>query len=47
MKHVRTLSRKPARADEVSIGEMLDLIVNLLSVLADALLLKEGVTPTE
>jgi len=47
MKHLRTLSRRPARADEVSIGEVLQLIVSLLSVVADALLLKEGGATTE
>lgn len=41
MKHISTISRRPAQASDLTGGQILKVIVSILSVLADALLAKE------
>ena len=43
MKHIRTLTQTPARAQEVTVGQILTFVVSLLSVVATFLTAKEQI----
>lgn len=41
MKHLRTLTQTPARAQEITLGQILTFVVSLLSVVATFISAKE------
>lgn len=42
MKHISVISQRPAKAQDVTAGQILSVIVNLLGVIAQALVAKES-----
>jgi hypothetical protein len=42
-KHIRTIARRPNRAADLSLGQLLALLTNLLGVLTPAILSKDGI----
>ena len=46
MRHISAISRRPAKAQDITAGQILSVIVGILGVISTALLKKENPTPT-
>jgi hypothetical protein len=45
MKHVKSISRKPAQAQELSIGQLIAVVAEIMSIIGAALITKDTPPP--